>query len=94
MWSKYNKTYFRKSGLDDLSCYQCITLLKLLAEGGRNVICSIHTPSAKLFAIFDDIYILNQGQCVYQGHGSEIVPFLETVGLTCPIHYNPADFSK
>lgn len=82
------------SGLDDLASSQCISLLKLLAEGGRTVICSIHTPSARLFAMFDNVYIVSSGQCVYQGYGPDVVPFLANIGLVCPTHYNPADFGK
>lgn len=80
------------TGLDDLSCAQCIKLLKLLAEGGRTVICSIHTPSAKLFSIFDNVYVVSSGQCVYQGYASNVVGFLSSMGLVCPKTYNPADF--
>nr|CAD7402721.1 unnamed protein product [Timema cristinae] len=79
-------------GLDDLSSSQCIVLLKKLAEGGRTVICSIHTPSARMFAQFDHVYIVSSGQCVFQGQGSDMVPFLSSLGLSCPKHYNPADF--
>ncbi|PNF37193.1 ATP-binding cassette sub-family G member 1 [Cryptotermes secundus] len=80
------------TGLDDLSSSQCISLLKMLAQGGRTVICSVHTPSAKLFAMFDHVYVVAAGQCVFQGSGADIVPFLYTVGIECPTHYNPADF--
>jgi ABC-type multidrug transport system ATPase subunit len=82
------------TGLDDMSSWQCIELLKRLAEGGRTVICSIHTPSAKLFEMFDHVYIVANGQCVYQGEGKNIVPYMETVGLRCPKTYNPADFGE
>jgi len=82
------------SGLDDLSSSQCVSLLKDLAYGGRTIICSIHTPSAKLFAMFDHIYIVAEGQCMFAGVGQDMVPYLSTVGLNCPKHYNPADFSK
>lgn len=80
--------------MDDSACVQCITLLKSLAESGRTVICSIHTPSSKIFSMFDSVYVLSSGQCVYQGHGPNIVQYVENFGLTCPKHYNPADFSK
>lgn len=85
---------FFHSGLDDLSSSQCVSLLKDLAYGGRTIICSIHTPSAKLFAMFDHIYIVADGQCMFAGVGQDMVPYLSTVGLNCPKHYNPADFSK
>lgn len=80
------------TGLDDMSCSQCISLLKQIADGGRTVICSIHTPSAKLFSVFDNAYIIAAGQCVYQGYGPEVVSFLSNLGIECPKHYNPADF--
>ncbi|VEN59298.1 unnamed protein product [Callosobruchus maculatus] len=80
------------TGLDDLSSSQCIMLLKKIAEGGRTIICSIHTPSARLFSVFDNVYIIASGQCVYQGYGPEVVPFLSNIGIECPKHYNPADF--
>lgn len=80
------------TGLDDLSSSQCIALLKMLAAGGRTVICSIHTPSAKIFEMLDAVYVLAEGQCIYQGRGANIVPYMEYLGLRCPITYNPADF--
>ncbi|KAL1506848.1 hypothetical protein ABEB36_006134 [Hypothenemus hampei] len=80
------------TGLDDLSCTQCVNLLKQIAQGGRTVICSIHTPSARMFSVFDNVYILSSGQCVYQGYGPQVVPFLANVGLECPKNFNPADF--
>ncbi len=46
------------SGLDDLSCSQCISLLRRIALGGRTIVCSIHTPSAKIFEMFDLVYAM------------------------------------
>lgn len=64
----------------------------MLANGGRTVICSIHTPSAKIFDMIDKVYVLAEGQCIYQGSGANIVPYMNHIGLSCPLTYNPADF--
>ncbi|CAB3368402.1 Hypothetical predicted protein [Cloeon dipterum] len=81
------------TGLDDLSSAQCFSLLKALAAGGRTVICVLHTPSARLFHMIDNVYIVAEGQCAFQGKGQEVIPFLEmSCGLSCPKTYNPADF--
>ncbi|XP_070504951.1 ATP-binding cassette sub-family G member 1-like [Chironomus tepperi] len=81
------------TGLDSYSCTNMIAYLKQLAQQGRTVICTIHQPSAKLFEKFDLVYILAYGKCLYQGHSSKLVPFLQSVSLPCPKFHNPADYA-
>nr|CAI5822485.1 unnamed protein product [Callosobruchus analis] len=80
------------SGLDSVTSKQCVALLKQLAITGRTVICTIHQPSATIFEMFDHLYVLSSGKCIYQGSVKGMLPYLEEVNLICPPYHNPADY--
>ncbi|XP_046834845.1 ATP-binding cassette sub-family G member 4 [Vespa crabro] len=80
------------TGLDSSSCMQVVKVLKLLAKQGRTIICTIHQPNASLFQIFDQIYVLAQGNCLFQGSTKKLIPYLKSMKLPCPIYHNPADY--
>ncbi|KAG5667468.1 hypothetical protein PVAND_015448 [Polypedilum vanderplanki] len=80
------------SGLDEVTASACIRLLRQLAHEDRTIICTIHQPSAATFDLFDNIYLLAQGQCVYSGSPRVLIPFLLNQNYTCPKYNNPADY--
>ena len=81
------------TGLDSSSSTQCLNHLKdITKNGNRTVIITIHQPSARLFEMFDHIYALASGKCIYQGSSKNLVPFLTETDLICPNFYNPCDF--
>ncbi|XP_014297443.1 ATP-binding cassette subfamily G member 4 [Microplitis demolitor] len=81
------------TGLDSASCSACIALLHRLARTERRtVVCTIHQPSALLFEMFDSLYALANGHCIYRGPISSFLPHLTSVGVNCPAYHNPADF--
>lgn len=82
----------RNSGLDIVAIKQCVSLLVDLAKQGRTVVCTIHQPSSSLFHMFDHVYMLARGSCVYNGSPRQLVPFLAQSGHVCKPTHNPADF--
>ncbi|XP_971735.2 ATP-binding cassette sub-family G member 1 [Tribolium castaneum] len=80
------------TGLDSSSSAQCISMLKELARGGRTIICTIHQPSATLYEMFDHVYVMAEGKCIYQGASQNTVTYLSSIGFNCPQYHNPADY--
>eukprot|EP00099_Drosophila_melanogaster_P017697 NP_608618.1 uncharacterized protein Dmel_CG17646, isoform A [Drosophila melanogaster] len=80
------------TGLDSSSCSSCVALLKKLASQGHTIVCTIHQPSALIFEMFDKLYTVVDGHCMYQGPVRELVPFLADQQLVCPSYHNPADY--
>lgn len=80
------------TGLDSVASIQCIHMLQMLAKDFRTIICTIHQPSATMLEMFDNVFALADGSCIYQGSNSKLVGFLQELDLPCPETYNPSDF--
>ena len=49
-------------------------------------------PRSSVFAMFDDLVLLSEGSCVYEGPAEGALPLFASAGHACPEHYNPAEF--
>lgn len=56
------------------------------------IIFSIHQPRYSIFKLFDTIFLVAAGHCVYHGPASSVLSYFSSIGLTCEEHDNPADF--
>lgn len=80
------------SGLDSSTSTQVVSLLKKLALEGRTIISTIHQPSAIVFGMFDHLYAVAEGKCIFTGSTQSLIPFLTELDLICPESYNPTDY--
>ena len=80
------------TGLDSSASLQVVAMLQALARGGRTIVCTIHQPSATIYEMFDHVYLLAEGRCMYQGDAKNTVGYLRQLGLGCPRYHNPADY--
>ncbi|XP_057670820.1 ATP-binding cassette sub-family G member 1 [Diorhabda carinulata] len=80
------------TGLDSSSCTMCLKLLKELTQQGKTIICTIHQPAASIFSLFDQVYVLGGGYCLYQGNTVNLMQFLIDIESPCPVYHNPADY--
>jgi ABC-type multidrug transport system ATPase subunit len=54
------------SGLDSFRATAIVKLLTDLAhKKGKTVVATIHSPNSQAFALFDRLYLLMDGYCVY-----------------------------
>jgi len=83
------------SGLDTVTTWQLISTLNELTKQTEPVaiIATIHQPSARLFNLFNAVYIMSyDGQCIYHGPPQRMLGLLSQYGLNCPNFHNPSDF--
>ncbi|PSC67254.1 ABC transporter G family [Micractinium conductrix] len=80
------------SGLDSTTALSLCSLLRELADTRRcTILCTIHQPSAKIFTLFHNLLLLQEGRIVFQGPPSTAVTVFAKAGYPCPPLTNPAD---
>ena len=80
------------SGLDSAAAAAILTLLARIARSRRAaVVCTIHQPSALVFAGFHKVLVLSGGRVAYCGPRKEMAAHFESVGATLSHDANPAE---
>ncbi|CAF3391299.1 unnamed protein product [Rotaria sp. Silwood1] len=80
------------TGLDSSTARNIMEHLHQLSRSGRTIIFSIHQPRYSIFKLFDTLFVIAAGHCIYHGPTSDVLPFFISIGFTCEEHDNPADF--
>ncbi|KAI1331558.1 ABC transporter [Xylariaceae sp. FL0255] len=80
------------TGLDATSAYQLIRTLKSLAQKGRTIITTLHSPRSEIWNSLDNLILLSRGNSVYSGPINGCVPWFSSLGFELPPFVNPAEF--
>ncbi|OSX76578.1 hypothetical protein BU14_0184s0005 [Porphyra umbilicalis] len=79
------------TGIDSFQALKVVEALRDLAGDGHTVLASIHQPQSSIYALFDDLLLLAEGQVVYMGTTAGAHEYFEGLGHGCPPAYNPAE---
>lgn len=81
------------TGLDSAATLDIVTTLRSLAKQfRRTVVVSLLQPSPEVFALFDDVMLLNEGYMMYHGPRDQALTYFESLGFQCPPRRDVADF--
>ena len=72
------------SGLDSHMANEVADCLRSLADEGRTIVCTIHSPTAYAFGRFDDLLMLKAGKVTYSGELGAAARYFERVAMVKP----------
>eukprot|EP00742_Colponemidia_sp_Colp-10_P009736 GILJ01010646.1.p1 GENE.GILJ01010646.1~~GILJ01010646.1.p1 ORF type:complete len:601 (+),score=87.48 GILJ01010646.1:39-1805(+) len=80
------------SGLDSVTAFSLCRLLRQLSRDTEcAILTTIHQPQAKIFELFDSLFILKDGSVVFNGNAQNALHVWASSGLPLPAYTNPAD---
>ncbi|XWS59522.1 hypothetical protein CRYUN_Cryun08bG0129100 [Craigia yunnanensis] len=81
------------TGLDSSTTFQiCKFMRQMVHIMDVTMVISLLQPAPETYDLFDDIFILSEGQIVYQGPRENVLDFFEFMGFKCPERKGVADF--
>ncbi|KAF4315508.1 hypothetical protein JM18_009249, partial [Phytophthora kernoviae] len=81
------------TGLDSAATYDIINTQRSVAHKLRKtVVIALLQPSPEVFALFDDVMILNEGQVMYHGPCNRVEDHFSGLGFSCPPERDIADY--
>ena len=79
------------SGLDTFMAESVLKMMKDLADWGCTILCTIHQPASELYAMFDKVCLMSEGNVAFLGNKSDALTFFEESYYPCPSNYCPTD---
>jgi hypothetical protein len=80
------------TGLDAATAYRVVCVLKRLAQQGRTVVISIHSPRTEICDLFDQVILLSDGCLLYGSPMQLAFNHFASCGFSMPSSCNPVEF--
>ena len=81
------------SGLDAAAAANIMReITSLAAQENLVIVATIHQPSSKVYARFDQVMILSGGREAFCGKVDQTIPYFEKIGYSLESFSNPAEF--
>jgi ABC-type multidrug transport system ATPase subunit/ABC-type multidrug transport system permease subunit len=81
------------TGLDSAATHDIICTQRNIAKTlHKAVAISLLQPAPEVFAMFDYILIMNEGEVMYHGAREDVMPYFESLGFQCPPDRDVADY--
>ncbi|KAE9292759.1 hypothetical protein PR003_g24681 [Phytophthora rubi] len=81
------------TGLDSAATFDIITTQRSIAHRlHKNIVIALLQPSPEVFALFDDVMILNDGELMYHGPCDRVQGYFDSLGFECPLGRDIADY--
>ncbi|KAG6963130.1 hypothetical protein JG688_00008280 [Phytophthora aleatoria] len=81
------------TGLDSAATFDIIKTQRSIAHKlNKTVVIALLQPSPEIFALFDNVMILNEGELMYHGPVSKVAGYFEDLGFKCPLERDIADY--
>eukprot|EP00752_Nemacystus_decipiens_P004290 g3919.t1 len=81
------------TGLDSSTTFDIMNTLKEASRSFHTtVIVALLQPPPETYELFDDILLLGEGKIMYHGPREDIVPYFNSLGMSCPARKDEADW--
>jgi ABC-type multidrug transport system ATPase subunit/ABC-type multidrug transport system permease subunit len=81
------------TGLDAAVTYDiCKSIVDFSKAAKTTRVVSLLQPGPETFALFDEVIVLSEGNCVYAGPISDVIGYFDSLGYALPATVDAADF--
>ncbi|RLN90435.1 hypothetical protein BBJ28_00016751, partial [Nothophytophthora sp. Chile5] len=81
------------TGLDSAATFDIINTQRGIAKTLRKtVVIALLQPAPEVFALFDEVMIMNEGEVMYHGPRDQALDYFQSLGFVCPPDRDVADF--